>query len=185
MLNHHVNFYWFGKICGRWGVECHEEQIVWYTLDGTSLGIGDDLKFKLNFLNPAMETYSQLWESYGSSESSGYLGNEGPQKDSIYSRFAIVAWPAVDNVELTMKFANLSTAFVILQNRGPIDSATLLKYMDVAFTKLAAIDAFLLERSQGTWNGMYEFPLPLRLPPAKCCVYCCYKRATRSWRICS
>ncbi|EGZ25822.1 hypothetical protein PHYSODRAFT_326790 [Phytophthora sojae] len=102
----------------------------------------------LNFLNPAMETYSQLWESYGSSESSGYLGNEGPQKDSIYSRFAIVAWPAVDNVELTMKFANLSTAFVILQNRGPIDSATLLKYMDVAFTKLAAIDAFLLERSQ-------------------------------------
>ncbi|KAE9034844.1 hypothetical protein PR001_g9562 [Phytophthora rubi] len=171
-LHYHVNFYHFGSILGRYGVECREEKVAWYTLGGESLGLGDEVKLKFNFLNPAMETQSQFWQKpYGSSDSNGYLGNEGPEKDSVYSRFAIVAWPAVDNVEFTMKFASLGTAFETLRVQRPVDTATLLKFMDLAITKLADIDNLLAERRKlDVWNGSYKFP-PL-ISTATCQVLC-------------
>ncbi|KAG3103875.1 hypothetical protein PI125_g13708 [Phytophthora idaei] len=41
-----------------------------------------------------------MWQKpYGSSYMHGYMGNEGPTKETTYQRYAIVAWPEVDDEE--------------------------------------------------------------------------------------
>jgi hypothetical protein len=74
---------------------------------------------KFNFLNPGRETCSQLWtKPFGSSDMHGYMGNEGPAKDSVYSRYAVVAWPVKERLENALKFINLTVSAFVAPSRG-------------------------------------------------------------------
>ncbi|KAG1689816.1 hypothetical protein DVH05_001849 [Phytophthora capsici] len=102
-LYHHVSFYGMYGDIGDWDEESREEKVTWYTTNGVRLGVSGSVK--LNFLNPIQETRAQLWmEPYGSSDMHGYMGNEGPTKDSRYNRYAIVAWSKVDREEYMSAF---------------------------------------------------------------------------------
>ncbi|OWZ01940.1 hypothetical protein PHMEG_00026593 [Phytophthora megakarya] len=91
-LYHNVTFYGNNGNMGDWDEESRCEKLTWYTIDGDSLGEGDRVPVKFNFLNPTKNTYTELWKKpYGSSDMTGYMGNQGPEKNSVYSRFAIVA----------------------------------------------------------------------------------------------
>ncbi|KAF1782535.1 hypothetical protein GQ600_12109 [Phytophthora cactorum] len=100
-LFHEVYFYAsFGDI-GDWEEERDRraEKTTWYGTDGGSIGSGAG-KIKFNFLNPVGETLSQMWQKpYGSSYMHDYMGNEGPTKETTYQRYAIAAWPEVDDEE--------------------------------------------------------------------------------------
>ncbi|KAE8904026.1 hypothetical protein PF005_g7449 [Phytophthora fragariae] len=99
-LHHRVVFYGSRGDIGDWDEESREEETKWYSIDGKSLGPGDNVEVKFNFLNPGQETFSQLWRKpFGSSEIHGYMGNEGPTKRTAYSRYAIIAWPDVESVK--------------------------------------------------------------------------------------
>ncbi|KAG2765793.1 hypothetical protein PC129_g16872 [Phytophthora cactorum] len=90
----------FGDI-GDWEEERDRraEKTTWYGTDGGSIGSGAG-KIKFNFLNSVGETLSQMWQKpFGSSYMHGYMGNEGPTKETTYQRYAIVAWPEVDDEE--------------------------------------------------------------------------------------
>ncbi|GMF46989.1 unnamed protein product [Phytophthora fragariaefolia] len=141
-LYHHIVFYSTSGGCiGDWNEHRREEKTTWYSSNGSQLGDGDDIKLKFNFLNPAMETYSQLWQKpFGSCDIQGYLGNEGPSKDSVYSRFAITAWPEVCDIEFTMKFITLRAGFHALQQRVQVHTANLQNLMEMGSTKLVVIE---------------------------------------------
>ncbi|EGZ22752.1 hypothetical protein PHYSODRAFT_330492 [Phytophthora sojae] len=102
-LHHEVVFYGrYGNI-GDWDEESREEKTRWYTTQGRALGSGRTAKF--NFLNPCNETLAQMWKKpYGSSNMHGYMGNEGPTKETKYCRFAVVAWPEVKSREHKTNF---------------------------------------------------------------------------------
>ncbi|EGZ27149.1 hypothetical protein PHYSODRAFT_467929 [Phytophthora sojae] len=104
-LTHKVVFYGSYGDIGDWEEESRDEETTWYTMSGASLGSSYVGKF--NFLNPGQETFEMLWEKpFGSSYMHGYMGNEGPTKETTYSRFAIVAWPEEDGMDICR-----STAF--------------------------------------------------------------------------
>ncbi|KAJ8527441.1 hypothetical protein ON010_g14822 [Phytophthora cinnamomi] len=137
-LYHHIIFYGSYGHIGDWYEELREEKVSWYTMAGKFLVPIDEVKLKFNFLNPYMETHCQFWQKpYGSSDMHGYLGNEGPTKDSVYSRFAIVAWPEVESVEFTIKFVSLTSAFTTLRDQNSVDTARLQNLIELASTKLS------------------------------------------------
>ncbi|POM75434.1 Hypothetical protein PHPALM_7464, partial [Phytophthora palmivora] len=85
-LNHNVVFYGSWGCIGDWNEKSRDEKVSWYTTDGKNLGFGDKVTVKFNFLNPIKETRSQLWKKpFGSSDMHGYMGNEGPTKNSVYA----------------------------------------------------------------------------------------------------
>lgn len=123
---------------GTWRECTRQELISWYSLDGAQLK--RDSKqvdpMKLNFLNPGKEKLSELWKSR-SSEIDGYLGNEGATKDTTYSQFVIVAWPAPHAVKNALKYVNADAAVGALHLQQPLSAAALRKFMDTVKAKTA------------------------------------------------
>ncbi|KAL4161636.1 hypothetical protein PRNP1_002188 [Phytophthora ramorum] len=94
-LVHEVHFHGIYGDIGDWEETSRDESMTAYSTHGGSIDSGGPAK--LNFLNPGQETRAQLWtKPFGSSDMHGYLGNEGPAKDSVYSRFAIIATTEVE-----------------------------------------------------------------------------------------
>ncbi|KAE9267292.1 hypothetical protein PF008_g31390 [Phytophthora fragariae] len=57
------------------------ESIHWYCISGESLG-RTRKSTAFNFLNPGQETLSQLWAPHGIMKEDGYMGNEGPTRNT-------------------------------------------------------------------------------------------------------
>lgn len=91
-------------------------------------------------MNPGKETLNELWEPHGNSTFEGYLGNEGATKSTTYSRYAIVAWPAVHGVEMACQYINVNAAVETLLCQRPVIAPTLRNFMDVVSAKLAEKD---------------------------------------------
>ncbi|GMF11410.1 unnamed protein product [Phytophthora lilii] len=119
----------FGDI-GDWDEEGRKEEITWYFTYGEYLGDGDGVK--LNFLNPQHEKRCQLWKKpYGSCDMHGYLGNDGLTKESVYRRYAVVAWPLADNVQKMLKHGSVESAVQILKKQMPVDKVKLRVFMEI------------------------------------------------------
>ncbi|EGZ25970.1 hypothetical protein PHYSODRAFT_487458 [Phytophthora sojae] len=88
-------------------------------------------KLELNFLNPGQETFSGLWANRGNSTFEGYLGNSGATRNTTYSRYAVVAWPAAQGVENAFKYINVNAAVGALQAQRPVDAVLLRRFMEV------------------------------------------------------
>lgn len=125
-LTHDVGYYDTG---GDWEENERDESIKWYSTGGESHGSGAESEVSLNFLNPGRDTLSELWEGHGNSTFEGYLGNEGATRNTVYSWYAIVGWPAVHCVENALKFININAALGALQAQKSIDAATLRSFM--------------------------------------------------------
>ncbi|OWZ10454.1 hypothetical protein PHMEG_00016698 [Phytophthora megakarya] len=133
----------------------HTQKIHWYTTNGEDLGCSMDksLAIKLNFLNPGNETYIQLWEPYGSSdleeteevpaekdaaESSTKKEGQPEVKTTKYSRYAIMAWPASQHVENSLKFMTVELAVEALLDKKPVSADMLRKFLVEAQTRLGS-----------------------------------------------
>ena len=44
-------------------------------------------------LNPGRKRISELWRGNREVDYEGYLGNEGPTKDTTYHKYVLLAWP--------------------------------------------------------------------------------------------
>jgi hypothetical protein len=162
-LHHQVTFYGSYGDIGDWEEEGRDEKGTWHTASGLSIGDSDEVDVKFNFLNPGRETRSQLWtKPFGSSDMHGYLGNEGPSKDSVYSRYAIVAWPVEERLENALKFINLTTAFEDLCELPSIESETLKWMVQMASEKLTKGNAE--KKTHTRWNSSKELPVPVASP---------------------
>ncbi|KAJ8542678.1 hypothetical protein ON010_g12132 [Phytophthora cinnamomi] len=137
-LSHKIVSCPMGAIHNDWKEEERKQSIHWYSSSGEGLGRLRDakLKCKLNFLNPSRATFTQLWEPHGDSNEEPYTGNEGPTRNTKYSRFAIVAWPAVQHAENALNTMTVELAVEALVPRKPIDAAVLRTFLDVASKKL-------------------------------------------------
>lgn len=134
-LKHDISYWDDG---GSWVEGSRNEKVTWHIVTGQKLGhTTKTTKLKLNLLNPSQETLSEQWALHGNSTFEGYLGNEGATKDTTYSRYAIVAWPAVHGVENAFKFINVNAAAEALECQRPVDAATVLEFMDDVKAKLA------------------------------------------------
>lgn len=153
-LSHDVHYWEDGRDTGSWQEDRRDETITWYSTSGKSHGQSETASLKessfgganeepepetvqLNFLNPGRESLSNLWKIHGSSTFEGYLGNEGATRNTTYSRFAIVAWPAVQAVENALKFINVDAATGALQSQKPVNAAALRTFMEAVSAKLA------------------------------------------------
>ncbi|EGZ25982.1 hypothetical protein PHYSODRAFT_487033, partial [Phytophthora sojae] len=114
------------------------ENIKWYSPRGESIAHSIRSKLELNFLNPGQETFSGLWANRGNSTFEGYLGNSGATRNTTYSRYAVVAWPAAQGVENAFKYINVNAAVGALQAQRPVDAVLLRRFMEVVSAKLAA-----------------------------------------------
>lgn len=85
-------------------------------------------------MNPAQETFSELWANYGDSTFKGDFRNA--TRTTTYSRYAIVAWPAAQGVKKTFDYINVNAAVGALQGQKPVDAPTIRKFMDDAIAKL-------------------------------------------------
>ncbi|KAE9179052.1 hypothetical protein PF005_g23834 [Phytophthora fragariae] len=123
-----------------WQEAERKQSIHWYSSSGEDLGYTRDakVKCKLNFLNPGQATFTQLWEPHGDSNEEPYTGNEGPTRNTKYSRFAIVAWPAVQHAENALKIMSVELAVEALMPRRPVDAAVLRTFLNVASKKLGS-----------------------------------------------
>ncbi|KAK0524960.1 hypothetical protein OC842_005663 [Tilletia horrida] len=63
-----------------------EGHIISTSTGRLDLGEGD-------VLNPDRKTVSQLWHGQRSTVYEGYLGNEGPTRDTTYHKYILLAWP--------------------------------------------------------------------------------------------
>ncbi|ETI35837.1 hypothetical protein F443_17902 [Phytophthora nicotianae P1569] len=133
-LNHDISYWDDG---GSWVENSRDESIVWYSTTGEKLGESPGIELHLNLLNPGKETLKELWEPHGNSTFEGYLGNEGATKSTTYSRYAIVAWPAVHGVEKACQLINVNAAVEALQCQRPVNALTLRKFMENVSAKLA------------------------------------------------
>ncbi|KAE9333263.1 hypothetical protein PR003_g14106 [Phytophthora rubi] len=112
-----------------WKPSKHKESMRWYSISGESLGrIRQSTKF--NFLNPGQETLSQLWIPHGVQKEEGYMGNEGPSRNTKYARYAIVAWPSAKHAEHAAKIMPLDAAVEVFHAQKPVDAATLRAFMN-------------------------------------------------------
>jgi len=117
---------------------------------------------KFNFLNPGRETRSQRWtKPYGSSDMHNYLGNEGPTKDSLYSRYAVVAWPVSERLQNTLKFVNLTKAFDDLCALPSVENEMLKWMVQTASEKLMKGNA--VKKTHTRWNRSQDLPVPVSL----------------------
>ncbi|EGZ25971.1 hypothetical protein PHYSODRAFT_480540 [Phytophthora sojae] len=123
-----------------WKGMLREQSIDWYSSSGECLENTEDEKLGcfLNFLNPTQATFAQLWGRYGSSTEIPYTGNEGPTKHTEYSRFALVAWPAVQRVEAALEIMSVEVAVEALMARRPVGAADLRAFLDKASKRMAA-----------------------------------------------
>ncbi|GMF11409.1 unnamed protein product [Phytophthora lilii] len=129
-----------GERIGDWKEWCRTESVTWYSTSGDFIGESDNVPIKLNFLNPCAETLSQLWKPHGSSDIQGYMGNEGPNKDTTYGRYAIVAWPIARHLQHTLELLSLDVAAVTLEAEKPVGQEEFRRFVDAAKVKLAAMD---------------------------------------------
>ncbi|KAE9310956.1 hypothetical protein PF008_g20323 [Phytophthora fragariae] len=127
-MEHDINYYDTG---GAWEENERNERINWYSSGGQSYGEGME-EIKMNFLNPGRDSLAELWEGHGNSTFEGYLGNEGATRNTTYSRYAIVAWPAVRSVENALKYIGANAALGALKAQKSIDGATLRSFMTAA-----------------------------------------------------
>ncbi|KAJ3092134.1 hypothetical protein HK102_010414 [Quaeritorhiza haematococci] len=69
----------------------------WFTIDGLELRRNPYGSYDLDNadcnLNPDEKTLPALWRGHRSSTYEGYLGNEGPTKDTTYFKWVLVAFP--------------------------------------------------------------------------------------------
>ncbi|OWZ15289.1 hypothetical protein PHMEG_00011107 [Phytophthora megakarya] len=133
-LKHGISYWDNG---GSWVEDRRDESITWYSSSGEKLADASETTLKLNLLNPAKETLTELWTPHGNTTFEGYLGNEGATKSTTYSRYAVVAWPASRGVELACEFINVNAGMEALRYQRPVNSATLRRFMDTVITKLA------------------------------------------------
>ncbi|OWZ04633.1 hypothetical protein PHMEG_00023431, partial [Phytophthora megakarya] len=135
-MKHHIAYYGDdGQEMGSWEESGRTDKITWFSTSGKRFG-GKKSTMKMNFMNPGYETFHALWRKYGSSEEEGFTGNEGPSKNTTYSRYAIMVWPAAHAVENAFTFINEHAAVKALQNQKPIDAETLGKFMNTVIAKL-------------------------------------------------
>lgn len=143
-LSHKIVSCPVGMYDNDWREEERKQSIHWYSTSGEDLGRSRDSKLecKLNFLNPAQATYTQMWEPHGDSNEEPYTGNEGPTRNTKYCRFAIVAWPAAQHPENALKAMSAELAVEALMNRRPVDAAKLRTFLDGASKKLGSGKTF-------------------------------------------
>ncbi|RLN86250.1 hypothetical protein BBJ28_00008398 [Nothophytophthora sp. Chile5] len=121
-LNHEIEYYETGgDEEPSWEEINRQEGIALLSIAGDPLPYesSDGATEKLNFLNPANETLSQLWKEHGTSTF------EGTKKKTTFSRFAIIGWPAVDDLVNIFKFVGEMAGLTAFQLVGSIDKATL------------------------------------------------------------
>lgn len=106
---------------------------------------------RFNFLNPGRNNVAELWEGHGNSTYEGYLGNEQASRNTIYSRYAIAAWPAACCVENASKFVSASAALDALQAQETIDAQVLRNFMATSAT--ASLDG---EKSRSHWRSRFD-----------------------------
>ncbi|ETP05672.1 hypothetical protein F441_17758 [Phytophthora nicotianae CJ01A1] len=128
-------------LVGGWQEVERSQTIHWYSVSGKDLGSSKDKDLttsatNLNFLNPGQDTYTQLWEAYGTSKEEPYTGNEGPTRNTKYSRYAIVAWPASQHTENALKHMSLELGVEALMEKRPADKATLRNVLQIADSRL-------------------------------------------------
>ncbi|KAK1945972.1 hypothetical protein P3T76_003020 [Phytophthora citrophthora] len=169
-LYHHVSFYGSSGSIGDWDEESRDEKITCYTTKGVYVSAGATLPVKLNFLNPEQETRAQRWmKPYGSSDMHGYLGNEGPSKDSQYNRYAIVAWSKEGQVENMLKIMDLKDALAALQSAGALDRQTFREFVEAASVKLAQVAEVMAKRPRAEWRSYRKtYAVPRKLRFAVC-----------------
>jgi hypothetical protein len=56
-----------------------------------------------SILNPDRRTMNGLWHGHRTTTYEGYLGNEGPTKDTTYHKYILTAWPAPCAIGLTLR----------------------------------------------------------------------------------
>jgi hypothetical protein len=162
-LEHHISFHSKTDTIGDWEEDGRDETTTWFSEEGEKLGEGDQVAVKFNFLNPDKRTYSQIWSKpNGSSDLHGYLGNDGPSKDSVYFHVVVVAWPRAKTLENIARYINLKTALKTLPSQDAVDSTTLGKLMDIASMKLAESDVIIHKTaSRYGYYGSRNPPVPV------------------------
>ncbi|EGZ20439.1 hypothetical protein PHYSODRAFT_328539 [Phytophthora sojae] len=119
-----------------WEETSRKHSITWFSTSGQCFGVKKKPTIKINFLNPGHETFYALWRPHGSSEEHGYMGNHGPSKNTMYYRYAVVAWPAAQDVRNALQFINTEAAVNALKTQKPIDAGALGEIMSKIQAKL-------------------------------------------------
>lgn len=136
-LTHEIEY--FGQdgleMCA-WEETSRKHSITWFSTSGQCFGVKKKPTIKINFLNPGHETFYALWRPHGSSEEHGYMGNHGPSKNTMYYRYAVVAWPAAQDVRNALQFINTEAAVNALKTQKPIDAGALGEIMSKIQAKL-------------------------------------------------
>ncbi|KAK0553355.1 hypothetical protein OC844_006308 [Tilletia horrida] len=97
----------------------HESVTELISLDGASLGKVPS-KFQTlewdNVLNPDEKSELQLWHGHRTTTYEGYLGNEGPTKDTTYHKYVLLAIPRKVNL---VEAVGETAAFHALVGKNP------------------------------------------------------------------
>ncbi|KAJ3088460.1 hypothetical protein HK102_008693 [Quaeritorhiza haematococci] len=87
----------------------------WFAVDGSKVR-GDpyvDYEYHLDLpnyiLNPDQKKLAALWRGHRSNTYEGYLGNEGPTKDTTYFKWVLVAVPLADDDRETLTLARFAS----------------------------------------------------------------------------
>ncbi|KAE9278564.1 hypothetical protein PF008_g28587 [Phytophthora fragariae] len=120
-LKHEIKYYGEnGYEMSWWEESSRNHTITWFSTSGRRFG-AENSTMKMNFLNSGHETFYELWRPHGSSKEKGFMGNHGPSKKTMYSRYAVIGWPAARGVKNALEFIN-EAAVSEMKTQKPIDT---------------------------------------------------------------
>lgn len=101
--------------------ERNESVAKWHNLDGKDLGNADYMRHREfqptdSLINLDNETLAELWGNQGENTYEGCLGNESATKRTRCKRYAVIAWPLSQNIELASKIIGKDGAMAALMS---------------------------------------------------------------------
>jgi hypothetical protein len=81
------------------------------TLEGKKLTSEYPELDEVDVLNPDNSSRAQRWSGHRTTTYEGYLGNEGPTKDTTYEKYLLLAWPAKSADSRMLTLSGVGTYF--------------------------------------------------------------------------
>ncbi|KAE8218728.1 hypothetical protein CF319_g7448 [Tilletia indica] len=107
-----------------------------------------------NVLNPDDLTKRQRWRGHRTITYEGYLGNEGPTKDTRYEKYLLLAWPTKTAEDRILALAGVKSHFTSMLSAGANPDAVRKFVQRVA--KMKAAGTFKPESENAFGRALYK-----------------------------